>query len=137
MINITIDGNPESWKSPQRCGNHYFSPNHKRKEEIKWQVKEQWTGNPIISPIKIKASFDLPIPSSTSKKKTFEMLNQAYHNKKPDLDNLLKLAIDSIKGIVIEDDNQVCQIEATKQYSKEPKTNLYIYDLSDTYDDLI
>lgn len=41
----------------------------------------------------------------------------AYHMVKPDIDNLEKLVLDSLSGVVYEDDAQVVQVFAQKGYT--------------------
>ena len=48
------------------------------------------------------------------------------HIKKPDVDNLIKLYLDVISGIVMEDDNCVAIGSAVKIYSTNPRTEIYI-----------
>ncbi len=48
------------------------------------------------------------------------------HIKKPDVDNLIKLYLDVISGIVMQDDNCVSLGSAIKVYSINPRTVIYI-----------
>ena len=61
-------------------------------------------------------------------KKTRLMANKGLfkHLKKPDVDNLVKLYLDVLSGIVFEDDNCVSLGFAIKIYSPDPKTIMYI-----------
>ena len=43
---------------------------------------------------------------------------------KPDLDNVVKLILDAINGIVFADDKQVVSISASKAYSDTPRTTV-------------
>lgn len=87
-------------------------------------------------------------PQSVSKKttprakaKTWERFKQfvrelIWHNKKPDLDNLIKAVFDSItdagynkidkKGLVWSDDSIVCDLHAKKVYSPNPRIEVEI-----------
>ena len=47
-------------------------------------------------------------------------------NKKPDIDNLIKLILDCMSGLVFDDDRLVTSICAKKSYSKKPKTVIEI-----------
>lgn len=67
----------------------------------------------------------MPIPKSLSKKKA-EKLEGTWHDKKPDLDNLVKMILDRSSGILFQDDNNIAKITATKKYSKFPKIELYV-----------
>lgn len=50
------------------------------------------------------------------------------HVKKPDVDNLIKLYLDVVSGIAIEDDNCVSLGQAVKVYSSKPRVEIYIED---------
>ena len=49
-----------------------------------------------------------------------------HHIAKPDIDNLLKLCLDSLVGIFIRDDKQVICVEAEKVYGSSPGMNIEI-----------
>lgn len=64
----------------------------------------------------------LKIPKSTSNKKTQEMLeNKISPTKKPDIDNIAKVALDAMNKFVFKDDNQVSKISVEKRYGNEEK----------------
>ena len=70
--------------------------------------------------VTIIAYFD--IPKSTSKKKEAEMLNQSISpTKKPDIDNITKIVLDSMNKFAFKDDTQVTKLEVEKKYATEPK----------------
>lgn len=74
---------------------------------------------PLGGPLCVDLTFTLPIPASTSKKLAVALLN-APHQKKPDLDNLIKAVTDGLNGIAYLDDSQLWQITARKIYGLEP-----------------
>ncbi len=75
--------------------------------------------------VTIIAYFD--IPKSTSKKKEVEMLNQNISpTKKPDIDNITKIVLDSMNKIAFKDDTQVTELVVEKRYSKEEKLHIRI-----------
>ena len=47
--------------------------------------------------------------------------------KKPDLDNLVKMVMDALNGVVWLDDSQVHQLIVGKGYSSEPKTTVIAF----------
>lgn len=70
--------------------------------------------------VTIVAYFD--IPKSTGKKKETEMLNQSISpTKKPDIDNITKIVLDSMNKFAFKDDTQVTKLEVEKKYATEPK----------------
>lgn len=73
-----------------------------------------------------RASIDivayLKIPKSTSKIKSQEMLeNKISPIKKPDADNIAKIILDAMNGLVFKDDNQISKISVEKRYGQEEK----------------
>jgi len=71
--------------------------------------------NPFEGSVSLKIVFVMPIPKSVKKAPVF-------HTKRPDLDNLLKLAEDSMNGIFYKDDSQIADIHARKVYGNRPMT---------------
>lgn len=128
MIILTIDGLPIPW-TPSRITRtrHAFNPKYREKEYAQWQIQAQWNQAKISAPVELDITFHMPIPSGTSKIKKTQMLNGIIrHIKRPDVDNLSKFAIDCIKGIVLDDDNQVFKLSAEKIYGLVPKTVIKI-----------
>lgn len=75
--------------------------------------------------IKIIAYFD--IPKSTSKKKEAEMLvNNIKPTKKPDIDNITKIVLDSLNKFAFKDDSQVIKLEVEKKYAQISKIYIKI-----------
>lgn len=128
MIEITLSGPPIPW-TPSRVvrGKFAFSPRFREKEHAQYEVANQYQGPLIEEAVVITLQFYMPIPTTTSKKLR-KMINagEVYHIKKPDIDNCTKYAIDCVKGLIIKDDNQVCEIHATKDYAEIPKTIIRI-----------
>jgi len=48
------------------------------------------------------------------------------HAKKPDYDNVEKFILDVLSGVVYEDDRQVYKAQAKKEYSENPRTEIFI-----------
>ena len=62
------------------------------------------------------------IPKSSSKKKHKLMLFKVFRpTKKPDVDNLAKVILDSINDIAYKDDVQVVDLQVRKFYSENPR----------------
>lgn len=82
---------------------------------------------PFDGPVRLIVRFYMPIPQSWSKKQREAALNShAMHTKKPDIDNLIKSVCDALNCIAYIDDSQIVSIEATKQYSSNPGTEIEI-----------
>lgn len=122
---ITIPGKPIAKKRPRfaRRGKFVTTYNDQQTEEGKFIqiMMAQLSGHAPISadtPITMEMAFHMPYPSSMSMKKR----KDAYHTKKPDLDNMIKFFKDCANGILWHDDSQVMGIKAGKVYADEPKT---------------
>lgn len=123
MIELILPGNPTPWASPVFSRFKVFDKRSKEKDEGRKILREIYKGFLISYPIKLKLEFYLPIPKHTAKSTKEAMEEKKIpHQKKPDLTNLIKLAEDLLKGIVIVDDNLVTKIVAQKYYSQEPRT---------------
>ena len=71
--------------------------------------------------------FLMPIPKSMGKAERIHAESGLLrHVKKPDVDNLIKLYLDVLSGIAIEDDNCVSIGKAVKLYSKTPRTIIFV-----------
>lgn len=76
----------------------------------------------------VKAYFK--IPKSTSKKKKESMLmGEIKPDKKPDIDNVLKIVLDSLNKTAYKDDAQVIAASITKEYSDAPRIKITISEL--------
>ena len=75
--------------------------------------------------VSLSCKFYVPIPSTTSKKRSLEMEGK-LNLKRPDIDNYIKLVMDALNGIAWEDDNVIASVNAAKIYSSEPRTEVYI-----------
>lgn len=68
-----------------------------------------------------------PVPASYSKKRTEACLSDLEkHTKKPDLDNLIKICLDGMNGIVFKDDSQITSIHSTKVYGEVGKVEILV-----------
>ena len=109
---------------------HTYTPTKTLHEEkiIKEHLKQEWTFEPIDSPIKVFIEFYMPIPTSYSKKKVNEIMVECKgkHYKKPDLDNLAKLILDAMNGLVFRDDALICELNLVKKYSTLPRIEITI-----------
>lgn len=76
-------------------------------------------------PLRADIVFYMPYPESMSKKKRLE---NYWHVKKPDSDNLVKSIKDGMNNLVYHDDGQVSLVQVSKIYSDNPRTvaNLYV-----------
>lgn len=88
------------------------------KEVIK-EIKEQFKAQPYEGPLAVWITFYFCIPKSYTKKEKQAIHDRNYlHTKKPDCDNLAKLYLDAMNGIVYHDDMQIQQLHLRKFYSQ-------------------
>jgi Holliday junction resolvase RusA-like endonuclease len=64
----------------------------------------------LTAGVRLSIAFYLPRPHSLPKKRT-------AHITKPDLDKLIRAVCDALSQVLFEDDRQVCELVATKQYA--------------------
>jgi Holliday junction resolvase RusA-like endonuclease len=73
-------------------------------------------------PICLDLLAEFPIPGSWSKKKqAAALLGAVRPGKRPDIDNLYKLAADALNSVVFRDDALIVEIHARKIYGNQPK----------------
>ena len=67
------------------------------------------------------------IPKQFGKKEKEQILNGTLSpTKKPDIDNIAKIVLDSLNGLAFNDDTQVTKIIVEKVYSDEEKISIII-----------
>ena len=123
---MTIDGEPASKLRPRfRVMGKYvqtYTPAKTKKAEqhIKEEIKKQFIRKPFSYPIVVELDFFFHIPKWYTKKKKQEIAeNYYYHTNKPDCDNLAKLVLDAMNGLVYEDDKQIFGLKVTKFYTPD------------------
>ena len=68
--------------------------------------------------IKVSIVAYFAIPKATKKSDINEMLdNNISPTKKPDIDNIVKVVLDSMNKFAFKDDNQITKIEVEKAYT--------------------
>lgn len=78
---------------------------------------------------RISFLFHMPIPKSIPKKQhDLYHSGRLKHDKKPDIDNLIKLYLDCLDGILIKGDQKVSLGSCVKVYHSRPETNIWIQD---------
>ena len=77
--------------------------------------------------IKVNIIAYFSIPKATKKSDINEMLdNNISPTKKPDIDNIVKVVLDSMNKFAFKDDNQITKLEVEKRYSLEDKIYIKI-----------
>ena len=77
---------------------------------------------PFNGPLFTVVEVHLPVPRSwTKKKQAAALAGDLLPTARPDLDNVVKAALDGCAGVVFLDDAQVVECAALKSYSPTPK----------------
>ena len=136
MIEFILKGKPKALKRHRstRSGRMY-DPSSKDKKQMWLQIAKYKPRKPLAGDIMLKVVFCMPRPKShyrTGKYKNILKENvPERHSIVPDLDNLLKMLMDTIQGKdrMIVDDSQICMLQAEKIYGK-PQTEVFIEEIS-------
>ena len=126
LIDMTVPGEPKPWqvwirRSAPTPGYLEFKA---YQQTIQARCLEAWGTQPLITTgVEIALEFIRGYPKNLPKKDASRerRLKEALC-RKPDLDNMVKAAIDGIKGTVLKDDTVVVRVTAEKRFGPEPKT---------------
>ena len=121
---FTVEGTPVGKGRPKfaRRGNFVtaYTPTKTRTYEsliAEAAKKAMGTSEPLQTPIAAYIYITVPIPQSYPKKRRDACLNGLERPcKKPDIDNIIKAFLDSMNGIVYDDDTQVVTLHSAKNY---------------------
>lgn len=83
-------------------------------------------------PIKLTATYYMPIPKSASKKLKATMAGK-WHTKKPDTSNITKSVEDALNRIAYDDDSQIAWLDVKKVYGEPPRLELEFTELSERW----
>tara|TARA_R100000808_G_scaffold24759_1_gene58080 strand:- start:465 stop:875 length:411 start_codon:yes stop_codon:yes gene_type:complete len=130
LINMTVPGEPKPWqvwvrRSAPTPGYLEFKA---YQETIQAKCLEVWRNKPLIeTAVEIHLVFIRSYPNKLPKGEASRerRLREALV-RKPDLDNMVKAAIDGVKGIIIKDDTVVTQLSAEKRFGPEPMTMITV-----------
>lgn len=133
IVKLTIPYAPVPKARPRvtKTG-HTYTPEKTRQYERIVQCifnsKYGYMKQPLTDkPVSVTLLFYMPIPKSFSKKKIAELRqNKMACPKKPDIDNLTKAVLDALNGRAYKDDNQIVELFARKEYSEQPRTEIFI-----------
>ena len=124
IVQFTITGKPTPQKRHRhtKTGFTYFVYDPSSKDKRKFALQAlQHSPKQHLENIRLTLNFYFPRPKSHSKKNAPQ-----YHTKRPDVDNCVKFVMDALTTAGFwEDDSQVYQLVATKQYG-EPRTEIFI-----------
>lgn len=124
-IEIIVDGEPKG-KGRPRVSFGRLIPDQKTEAEevhIRGIGSKVMAGRPpSINPIRmvLEAVFDMPISWPARLRES----PQLAHISKPDLDNIEKLYLDALNGVVYVDDAQVCEVIKRKRYGEGQRVHV-------------
>lgn len=136
-ITIVANGSPVP-KARARVGRFggVFTPQRTRAFEsyVRLAAATAMNGRaPLEGPVRLEFRAELTIPQSWSRRKrAAAVTGDIRPSGKPDLDNLLKSALDAINTVVIRDDAQITEFRAVKRYGLAPQLILTIYPIDAT-----
>lgn len=131
-ILITVDGTPCGKGRPRfvrATGRAYTPPKTANYETILgWAAREAMNGAPPLDmPLWLELEAYMPVPGSWSKKRSAQALEGLiWPATRPDLDNLLKILMDALNGVVWRDDSQIVEVAMQKWYSDRPRLEVII-----------
>lgn len=115
-----------------------YDPSVKDKSDIIAQIKMNAPERPYEEPLNIIMYFEMPRPNShygTGKKAgVLKASAPEFCDKKPDIDNLMKIVLDSMNRLYFRDDSIIVAVNAIKYYGESPKTEIVIMSIKDRYD---
>lgn len=126
-----LPGNPIPWARAGYNRNTMVFYDRQRDERIHSELLVQYLfgDRPILKgPLALYVTFYLPIPKSLSNKKQ-QNLENTYHWRKPDKDNLEKWLCDICSKIVYTDDSQIAVSTVEKRFSSNPRTEFMLKEL--------
>ena len=85
---------------------------------------------PLDGPLEVRVTAFMPVPTSWSRKKQRTALEGSIRPGRPDADNILKLAADSLNNIVWRDDLQIAEARVSKVYDAYPRLEIEVEPLN-------
>ena len=132
-ISFTVYGQPvgKGRARSTRTGIHYTPAKTQQAEEsFLAQALPYKPDAPLRGPLRIEITAIYSVPSSWSKKRRVAAEDGIERpTVKPDMDNVVKLILDSLNGVFYLDDKQVVELEVYKFYGPMPCTNVTLLTL--------
>jgi crossover junction endodeoxyribonuclease RusA len=136
MIEYTIEGIPRPQGSKRHVGKGIMVESSKYvanwrafarlKATIAMQGKDR-LAKPTAVKLVVMFGFDRPQKHFTAKGRRADA--PFYHTGKPDTDKLLRALLDSMSGVVYDDDSQVAVVEVRKLYLSAAATHVQVIEV--------
>jgi len=118
----SVEGDPVGKQRPRFSRGRTYTP----KKTVDYETiiaskasQAMGSSEPLQTPVAIFIWISHAIPASYSKKRKEACLNGLDWPKKPDLDNVAKVFLDAMNGIVYKDDVQVVKLRVSKRYDTD------------------
>ncbi|NFO71596.1 RusA family crossover junction endodeoxyribonuclease [Clostridium botulinum] len=130
-MKIVIDGKPMGKQRPRfnsKTGNTYTPDKTVNYENwVKLCYQQQCKGEKLTGKIAASIMAYYPIPKNTSKiKKNYMLLGIERPTKKPDVDNIAKVILDSLNSFAYDDDKQIVTCGISKWYGEDPRVEVIL-----------
>lgn len=131
---IVIDGEPVGKGRPRvngRTGTIYTPTKTHRYEEaihIAAKLSKSRIGDALV--IAVVTAFSEPPKSWSMKKRAMAAAGAVMKETKPDIDNVVKSALDGLQPICFSDDKQIVACIAMKSYSERPRLEVELFAVS-------
>lgn len=131
MITLMIPGKPLGKQRPRvtKCGT--YTP--KKTVDYETFVQELFVigkCKKLMGYLSISINAYYYMPESTNKKdKELMKRNILRPDKKPDLDNVMKIICDALNGFAYDDDKQIIDACISKYYSDKPRVKITIKEI--------
>lgn len=136
-VRFTIPGEPKGKARPRVFMNkkgrsQAITPKETLSYEnlVKWVYQNTQDATKLEGEIEARIVAMYPIPKSMTKKNR-QLIDEGklHPTKKPDLDNVAKIVLDSLNGIAYSDDSQIVKLTVEKHYSANPRVEVTLYKL--------
>jgi len=130
-MRLIIDGDPIAQIRMKYSGRNgigrMYDPRQKEKTKLKDIIKRCYGSNPIFIHPRVSFVFHMPIPKSIPNR-LLSLYQSGFlkHEKKPDVDNFIKLYLDCMDIICFDGDQKVSLGPSVKLYHPHPKTIIII-----------
>lgn len=123
---FTVQGRPVGKGRPRVTTRGTYTPERTReREELIRQYYTLLRGRYFSGQVRVSITARFKPPKSLSRKKQAELIGKGY-DRKPDADNIAKLALDALNGVAYKDDNAVVELLVRKVYSELEETEIRI-----------
>ncbi|EJT5921733.1 RusA family crossover junction endodeoxyribonuclease [Clostridium perfringens] len=118
---VVVTGKIRGKARPRICRGHAFTPKDTvQYEKLVRNCYKQQDGRYLEGPIKALIIAYYKIPKSYSKKRVQAIRDELEKpTKKPDVDNIAKIILDSLNGVAYKDDSQIVDLRIIKSYTEE------------------